>query len=174
MVACSFQFRFGTPILAGTKAHSTRAERKRHGRLSTMAQRHSHHGMCGQWLLKAGAFVMPSGVPCIQPRMLADVHGRHKPEQQQKRQGHGVGMPARSMDTNAAQREQGREGQWYKRFARHREHRRSCRSRFFACRLALEGGTKLHGVDAQGRPEHPDPRWQPLAPPDALDTAGAA
>ncbi|GJE13648.1 hypothetical protein FOHLNKBM_4712 [Methylobacterium longum] len=174
MVAYSFKAHLAAAIPAGTNATTIRADRKRHERLSKMVRRHSHHRMCAEGLLEIESLVLPIGVPCIQSRMLANVHGRQKPEQQQKRQGHGVGMPASSMDTDAVQSEEGREDQRDNHFAPHRDHQRACRSRFFACRFALEGSTKLHGVDVRGRPGHPDPRWQPLAPASELDNAGAA
>lgn len=139
-----------------------------------MICRHSHHRIYGEGLSGIESLVLPAGVSCIQPRMLANVHGRQEPEQQQKRQGHGVGVPASSMNTDAAQCEEGREDQRDNRFARHRNYRRACRSRFFTCRLTLEGSTKLHGVNVRGCPEHPDPRRQPLAPASKFGNAGAA
>lgn len=168
MVAYSFKARVAAAIPGGTNAPTNRADRERHERLSKMVRRHSHHRMCAEGLLGIESLVLPIGVSCIQPRMLANVHGGQKPEHQQERQGHGVGMPASSMDTDAAHGEEGREDQRDNHFARHRDHRRACRSRFFACRLTLEGSTKLHGVDVRGRPEHPDPRRQPLAHEDVL------
>ena len=74
--------------------------------------------MCGQRLSELGNLVLPIEVPCIQPGMLANVHGRQKPEQQQMRQGHGVALPASSMDIGAAQREESRKDRRDKRVSR--------------------------------------------------------
>ena len=81
--------------------------------------RHSHRRMRRRWRPQVRGLVLPRGVTRIQLNMLADIQGCEEAQQQDKRQGDGVRVPASAMDADAPQREDGGKNEGDECVARH-------------------------------------------------------